>query len=106
MTSRIRSRRAASRSTVCGIWNRISKSFRRRPRRFWNTGWNVTRFPPGTGPLPWNRDRFLADLKTYTSLGMRHCKSFANGIDANYLRRHGEPTFLAEYGRGLENVVG
>ncbi|MSR59071.1 MAG: DUF4838 domain-containing protein [Planctomycetaceae bacterium] len=66
---------------------------------------DVTRFPPGTGPLPWNRDRFQADLKTYTSLGIRHFKSFANGIDANYVTRHGEPTFLAEYGRGLQNLV-
>ncbi len=66
---------------------------------------DVTRFPPGTGPLPWNRDRFLDDLKTYTSLGLRHFKSFANGIDANYVKRHGEPTFLAEYGRELENLL-
>jgi hypothetical protein len=56
--------------------------------------------------LPWNRDRFLADVKTYVSLGTRHFKSFANGIDANYVTRHGEPTFLAEYGRGLGNLVG
>ncbi|MBI3860992.1 MAG: DUF4838 domain-containing protein [Planctomycetia bacterium] len=65
---------------------------------------DVTRFPPGTGPLPWNRDRFLADLKTYTSLGIRHFKSFANGVDAGYVKRHGEPTFVPEFGRALEKL--
>jgi hypothetical protein len=65
---------------------------------------DVTRFPPGTGPLPWNRERFLADLKTYSSLGIRQFKSFANGLDADYVKRHGEPTFLAEYGRALDNL--
>jgi hypothetical protein len=52
-------------------------------------------------PLPWDRDRFRSDVGTYRSLGIRHIKSFANDLDAEYVRRHGEPTFLAEYGAGL-----
>jgi hypothetical protein len=63
---------------------------------------DVTRFPPGSGPLPWNRERFLADLATYKSFGLRHIKSFANGLDADYVKRHGEPKFLREFAQGLE----
>ena len=65
---------------------------------------DVTRFPPGTGPLPWNRELFLADLATYRSFGVRHVKSFANGLDADYVKRHGEPKFLREFSEGLETT--
>jgi len=65
---------------------------------------DVTRFPPGTGPLPWNRERFVADLATYKSFGVRHVKSFANGLDADYAKRHGEPKFLREFSQGLETT--
>ena len=67
---------------------------------------DVTHFPPGTGPLPWNRERFLADLESYKSFGIRHVKSFANGTDADYVKRHGEPKFIAEFAQGLKSVLG
>ena len=56
-------------------------------------------------PLPWNRDRFRADLAAYRSLGIRHIKSFANDLDAEYVNRNGEPTFLAEYGKALRESL-
>ena len=55
-------------------------------------------------PLPWDRDRVRADIGTYRALGIQHIKSFANDLDAEYVRRNGEPTFLAEYGAALEDA--
>jgi hypothetical protein len=55
-------------------------------------------------PLPWDRDRVRADIATYRALGIEHIKSFANDLDAEYVRRNGEPTFLAEYGAALEDA--
>jgi hypothetical protein len=62
---------------------------------------DVTHFPPGTGPLPWNRERFLADVATYRSRGLRQFKSFANGLDAQYVQRHGEFDYVQQYARAL-----
>lgn len=56
-------------------------------------------------PLPWDRNRFRADLGTYRALGIQHIKSFANDLDAEYVRRNGEPAFLAEYGAALEGSL-
>jgi hypothetical protein len=56
-------------------------------------------------PLPWDRDRVRADIGTYRALGIEHIKSFANDLDAEYVRRNGEPTFLAEYGAALEESL-
>jgi hypothetical protein len=56
-------------------------------------------------PLPWDRERFRADVATYRALGIRQIESFANDLDAEYVRRHGEPTFLAEYGADLEELL-
>jgi Domain of unknown function (DUF4838) len=56
----------------------------------------------GKQPLPWNRERFLSDLAAYRSLGMKHIKSFGNGIDADYVKRHGEIKFLQEFADGLK----
>lgn len=50
--------------------------------------------------LPWNREVFLDDLKTYGSRGIRHITSFAVFIDDDYVRQFGQPP-LDEYGRGL-----
>jgi hypothetical protein len=65
---------------------------------------DVSRFSGWKRPavkLPWDRDIFLADLETYARLGIRHVTTFACYIDADYVRRHGKPDALAEYGAGL-----
>jgi hypothetical protein len=51
--------------------------------------------------LPWNRDVFLADLASYRRRGIRHITSFACRVDAEYLKKFGDPSFIAEYGEGL-----
>lgn len=51
--------------------------------------------------LPWKQDVFAADVDTYRRRGVRHITTFAVWIDADYQKRFGEPTFIAEYGRGL-----
>jgi Domain of unknown function (DUF4838) len=51
--------------------------------------------------LPWRRDVAESDVATYTSRGVRHITTFAVYVDADYRRRYGEPTFIAEYGASL-----
>lgn len=48
--------------------------------------------------LPWRPDVLAADLATYAARGIRHVSSFAVYVDADYIRRYGDPAFLAEYG--------
>jgi len=52
--------------------------------------------------LPWRGDVFRHDIAAYASRGIRHVTSFAVYIDADYVRRYGEPP-LEEYGRGLRD---
>ena len=54
--------------------------------------------------LPWRRDVFLQDIKTYAGRGIRHITSFAVYIDADYVRQYGQPP-LDEYGKGLRDNV-
>ena len=65
---------------------------------------DVSRFSgwkrPGV-PLPWHKEVFLSDVETYRSRGVGHVTTFAAWIDADYVKRHGELLFLAEYGAGL-----
>ena len=68
---------------------------------------DVSRFSGWKRPakkLPWNREVFLADLDTYAGRGIRHVTTFACYIDADYLKRHGEPLALNDYGAGLRNL--
>ncbi len=51
--------------------------------------------------LPWNRDVFLSDLRTYAGLGIRHITCYAAYVGADYLDLHGDVSFVEEYGRGL-----
>jgi hypothetical protein len=44
---------------------------------------------------------FLADLEIYAARGVRHITSFAVFIDAEYVKMHGEPKAIQEYGDGL-----
>ena len=65
---------------------------------------DVSRFSGWKRPankLPWRGDVFLSDLDTYGSRGIRHVTSFACYIDADYVKRYGEPAGLGEYGAGL-----
>jgi len=50
--------------------------------------------------LPWNREVFLDDLRTYGDRGIHHITSFGAFIDAQYIRLHGEPP-IDEYGEAL-----
>ena len=50
--------------------------------------------------IPWNREVFLDDLKTYGDRDIRHITSFGAFLDAEYMRLHGEPP-IEEYGKGL-----
>ena len=50
--------------------------------------------------IPWNGEVFRSDLETYARRGVRHVTSFAAWIDADYVKRFGEPP-LDEYGQGL-----
>jgi len=51
--------------------------------------------------IPWNRQVFLSDVRTYSALGIRHVTTFAAWVDADYLKRFGDLAFLDEYGAGL-----
>ncbi|MBP7936727.1 MAG: DUF4838 domain-containing protein [Phycisphaerae bacterium] len=51
--------------------------------------------------LPWSREVFAADVAAYRKRGIRHVTTFAVWIDADYLRRFGNPNFIVEYGQGL-----
>jgi hypothetical protein len=69
---------------------------------------DVSRFSRWKRPavkLPWNRDVFLADLRAYAVRGIRHVTSFACYIDADYVKRHGEPQAISEYGAGLRETM-
>jgi hypothetical protein len=65
---------------------------------------DVSRFSGWKRPgvlLPWHKEVFLSDVETYRSRGIGHVTTFAAWIDVDYVKRHGEPFFLAEYGAGL-----
>lgn len=69
---------------------------------------DVSRFSRWKRPaqeLPWRPDVFLADLVTYAARGIRHVTSFACYIDADYVRRYGQPQAIAEYGAGFRETV-
>jgi hypothetical protein len=66
---------------------------------------DVSRFSSWKRPavkLPWNREVFLADVKTYRQRGIRHITNFAVWIDADYEKRFGSLDFLNEFGAGLQ----
>jgi len=55
-------------------------------------------------PLDWHPTVLRADLKSYAQRGVRHITSFAVWMDADWVRRHGEPP-LADYGAALREVT-
>lgn len=50
--------------------------------------------------IPWDRSRFISDLDTYASRGIRHITTFAVFADHEYVELHGAPP-VAEYGQML-----
>ena len=69
---------------------------------------DVSRFSRWRRPaarLPWSRDVFLADVRAYAERGIRHITSFACYIDADYVKRYGEPRAILEYGAGLQQMM-
>lgn len=70
---------------------------------------DVSRFSKWKRPavrLPWRRDVLEADLESYAARGVRCVGSFAVFIDADYVRRYGEPRFIQEYGDALAGRIG
>jgi hypothetical protein len=66
---------------------------------------DVSRFSKWNRPgveLPWSKNIFTADAAAYAKLGIRHVTTFAVWIDADYLRRFGEPRAVEEYGAALQ----
>lgn len=51
--------------------------------------------------VPWNKDLFLDDLKTYAKYGIRHITSFCVYVGPDYVKKFGYPTFMEEYADGL-----
>ena len=54
--------------------------------------------------LPWSTQVLLDDLRTYAARGIHNVTSFAVWIDADYVRRFGEPP-LREYGAALRQFA-
>ena len=56
--------------------------------------------------LPWNQEVCEADLKTYTSYGIRHFTTFAVYVDDQYLAAYNNDlAFLKEYGALFNTLV-
>ena len=65
---------------------------------------DVSRFSQWKRPaveLPWSKSVLTADAETYAGLGIHHVTTFAVWIDADYLRRFGEPAAVQEYADAL-----
>ncbi len=65
---------------------------------------DVSRFSHWQRPavqLPWRPDVLAADARTYSQLGICRVTTFAVWIDADYVKRFGEPAALQEYGHLL-----
>lgn len=70
---------------------------------------DVSRFSKWKRPavkLPWRPDVLAADLAAYAGRGIRHITSFAVQVDAEYRKRHGDPTFIQQYGEALAARLG
>jgi hypothetical protein len=48
--------------------------------------------------VPWNKDVFTSDIRTYRSFGLRNFTTFGVYIDRDYFSRYPDTTFLKEYG--------
>ncbi|HNQ87971.1 MAG TPA: DUF4838 domain-containing protein [Verrucomicrobiota bacterium] len=69
---------------------------------------DVSRFSQWKRPaveLPWDERVLADDAETYTEMGIRHMTTFAVWIDADYLKRFGEPAAIKNYGEALANTT-
>lgn len=67
---------------------------------------DVSRFSSWRRParkLPWSEAIIRADADTYAKRGIRHATTFATWIDADYVKRFGDPP-LTEYVAALEGA--
>jgi hypothetical protein len=66
---------------------------------------DVSMFSKWTRPavkLPWDQKVCEADVAVYRKLGLKHFTSFATYIDADYVKRYGDPQeALSAYGKAL-----
>jgi hypothetical protein len=66
---------------------------------------DVSMFSRWTRPavkLPWDQKICEADVAVYRKLGLRHVTSFATYLDADYVKRHGDPQeVILAYGKTL-----
>jgi hypothetical protein len=65
---------------------------------------DVSRFSKWTKPvvkLPFSEAVLRSDLRAYAARGLRHVTTFAVYIDADYVRRFGEPAEVQRYGELL-----
>jgi len=68
---------------------------------YWLDASRFSKWRRQAGKLPWNRDIFISDLRTYAARGIRHVTTFAVWVDAEYVKTYGEPSFVTEYGAGF-----
>jgi len=52
------------------------------------------------GKVPWNRELYLDDLRTYARRGIRSVRTYAFWFDKDYVGKYGEPP-IDEYAEGL-----
>ncbi len=65
---------------------------------------DVSRFSSWKRPaveLPWSKNVLAADAATYANFGIQHVTTFAVWLDADYLKRFGDPSAVREYGETL-----
>src|SRR5690625_4614467 len=55
--------------------------------------------------LPWRPDVCKADIETYTQKGIKHIRTFAAYIDAEYVANHKDLSFINEYGEFLNKYI-
>ncbi len=68
---------------------------------------DVSRFSQWKRPavvLPWNARVLTEDAETYARLGIRNVTTFAAWIDADYVKRFGEPDEVRQYGKTLRKA--
>ena len=70
---------------------------------YWLDVSRVSKWTRPSAKLSWDKEVFLADVEMYAARGILHVTTFAAWVDADYAKRHGEPTFVAEYGAGLRS---
>lgn len=68
---------------------------------YWLDVSRASKWKRPSAKLPWDREVFQADVEDYAARGIRHVTTFAAWVNADYAKRYGDPTFIAEYGAGL-----